>query len=134
MNSLEALNTSNQRIRDTYLGKYENELPATGTFFWVDVRDVAQAHVKAMELNEAGGQRFFITAGHFTNKQLAAAVAKNFPDQKGVPTDKTPGGEWPEEGYANFDNSRSKKVLGLEYIEFEKTIVDTVKSLQAVGA
>ncbi|KAF1348102.1 hypothetical protein BDV97DRAFT_335163 [Delphinella strobiligena] len=134
LNSLDALNTSNQRIRDFYTGKAKDELPPTGTFFWVDVRDVALAHVKAVEVEAAGNKRFFVMNGLFSNKELAAVIKKNFPDQKDVPTEKTPGGDYPEEGYAKFDNSRSKEVLGIKYHNFEQTIVDTVKSLQAVGA
>ncbi|KAL1311406.1 hypothetical protein AAFC00_001571 [Neodothiora populina] len=133
LNSLDALNTSNQRIRDIYSGKAKDEIPPTGTFFWVDVRDVANAHVKAMEVEAAANKRFFIMNGYFSNKELAEVIKKNFPGQKDLPTEKTPGGEFPQEGYAKFDNSRSKEVLGLKYHNFEGTIVDTVKSLQAVG-
>lgn len=134
MNSLDALNTSNQRIRDIYQGKAKDEIPPTGTFFWVDVRDVALAHVKAFEVPEAANKRFFVLSGLFSNKDVAQVIRKNFPNQKDIPTETTPGGEFPAEGYAKFDNSRSKEVLGLQYHSLEQTIVDTVKSLQAVGA
>lgn len=128
------MNTSNQRIRDFYQGKAKDELPATGTFFWTDVRDVALAHVKAMENEGAANKRFFIVNGRFSNKELASVIKKNFPNQKDVPSEKTPGGDYPEEGYAQFDNSRSKEVLGIKYHDFEDTVTATVKSLQAVGA
>jgi len=87
-----------------------------------------------MELDEAANKRFFLMNGLFSNKELGQVLRKNFPDHKDLPGDKTPGGEYPEEGYAKYDNSRSKKVLGIEYHPFETTIVDTAKSLQAVGA
>lgn len=32
---------------------------------WVDARDIAQAHIKAIEVPEAGGDRFIISAGNF---------------------------------------------------------------------
>lgn len=134
LNSLDALNTSNQRIRDIYQGKAKDEIPATGVFFWVDVRDVALAHVKAFEVDEAANKRFFVLSGYFSNKEVADIIRKNFPDQKDLPSEKTPGGEFPEDGFAKYDNSRSKEVLGLKYYSLEQTIVDTVKSLKNAGA
>ena len=32
---------------------------------WVDVRDISLAHVKAIEVPEAGGNRFIISSGNF---------------------------------------------------------------------
>jgi len=133
LNSLDGLNTSNQTIRDIAQGKAKDEIPSS-IFFWVDVRDVALAHVLAAEKPEAAGKRFFVIAEEpFSNRQIAQVIAKNFPDIKDLPTDKTPGGDLAEEGVAKSDNSRSKEVLGLKYRDFNSTIVDTVKSLQQVG-
>lgn len=71
------------------LGKYKTELPPTGTFIWVDVRDLALAHVRAAELPEAGGKRFFITAGHFSNRMMADIIKEGRPDL----ADQLPGDE-----------------------------------------
>ncbi len=49
LNSLDSLNTSNQRVRDFMQGKAKDEIPDTGVYIWVDVRDLATAHVAAME-------------------------------------------------------------------------------------
>lgn len=43
-------------------------LPPTGTFLWVDVRDVALAHMRAIQVPEAGNKRFFVVAGHCSSK------------------------------------------------------------------
>jgi nucleoside-diphosphate-sugar epimerase len=135
LNSLDGLNTSNQRIRDIMLGKAKDEIPPTGTYLWVDVRDLAQCHVSAMEKDDAAGKRFFITAGYFSNKEIAQIVGKHYPQYaEGLPTDKTPGGDYPEEGVYKFDNKRSIDVLGVQYRSLDESIKDTVKSLQAVGA
>lgn len=133
LNSLDAVNTSNQRIRDAMLGKWKEEVAPTGTFIWTDVRDLAQAHVLAMEKEEAANKRFFITAGYFTNKGILEVVAKGQPDVLTKDT-KTKPGDFPEEGIYGFDNSRSKEVLGLKYRPFDQAIKDTVESLKAVGA
>lgn len=62
------------------LGKYKDNLPPTGTFLWTDVRDLALAHVRAAERREAAGKRFFITAGYFSNRQIADIIAEEFPE------------------------------------------------------
>jgi len=135
LNSLDGLNTSNQRIRDIILGKAKDEIPPTGTYIWVDVRDLAEAHVAGIEKEEAANKRFFITAGYFSNKEIAQIVEKNFPQYKeGLPTASTPGGDYPEEGVYKYNNKRGIEVLGLKYKSLEESIKDTVKSLQAIGA
>lgn len=99
------------------------------------MRDLADAHVKAIELPEAGGKRFFTTAGYFSNKEITEIVRKNFPElEKELPGKDVKGGDYPAAGVYKFDNSRVKEVLGLKFRELEESIVDTVKSLQAVGA
>ncbi|KIW16858.1 hypothetical protein PV08_04048 [Exophiala spinifera] len=131
LNSLDTINTSNERVRNMIQGKFKDGLPPSGVFLWVDVRDVALAHVKAMEVPEAGGQRFFCTAGHMSNGEVASIIKKNFP----AFADKLPAdlsSDAPADVYG-FDNSQSKKVLGIEYRSLEDSIVDTVNSLLAVG-
>jgi nucleoside-diphosphate-sugar epimerase len=132
LNSLDAINTSNQRIRDMIQGKMRHSLTPTGTFMWTDVRDLALAHVKAIELPQAAGKRFFITAGHMANSDLASAIKKGFPELAPRLPEKLKS-DLPEDIYA-YDNSRSKEVLGLEYRSLQQSVVDTVRSLQAVGA
>lgn len=115
-------------------GAAKERCPPTGNFFFVDVRDIALGHVLAMEKEEAAGKRFFIVASHFSNKEIAEIIGKRFPELK----DKLPTGEalasgdYPAAGIYNFDNRRSVDVLGLKYRSLEDSIVDTVKSLQAV--
>lgn len=133
LNSLSAINTSNARVRDLIQGKYKDNLPASGTYIWVDVRDIALAHVKAIELPEAQNQRFFIVAGYFSNKKISDAIAKSYPDLVSkLPSKDTPD-DTPSDIY-KIDNSKSINVLGLKYSPFDKAVADTVKSLLAVGA
>lgn len=132
---LENLNTSNQRVAAILTGKTKNELPPTGTFIWTDVRDLALAHVKAIELEKAGGNRFFITAGYFSNEEIADIVRDAHPELKErLPAKGVKGGGYPEDGVYKFDNSRSKEILGIQYRSLKDSILDTVKSLQEIGA
>ncbi len=117
------------------LGKAKEDIPATGTYLWVDVRDVALAHVKAIELPAAANKRFFITAGHFSNKEIVDIIREAFPDLADkLPSKDVKGGDYPEDGVYKYDNGRSVEVLGLQYRSLKESVVDTVKSLQAVGA
>ena len=134
LNSLSALNTSNQRIRDLMTGAAKDSCPPTMNYLFVDVRDLAQAHVLAAEKPEAGGKRFFIVGGHFCNKEIAEIIGDVFPDLRAkLPTaDALKPGDYPEKGTYGFDNERSKSLLGLTYRPLKECIVDTVKSLQAI--
>ena len=130
---LDALNTSNENVRDMIQGKFKKDgLPPTRVVLFVDVRDIALAHVRAIERDEAQGKRFFVTAGFFRNSDVADIIKKNFPDL----ADKLPSNYEadPKENGFEIDNSRGKKVLGLQYRKLEESIVDLVKSLQASGA
>lgn len=66
-------------------------------FKWIDVRDLALAHVKAIELPQAADKRFFITAGYFSNKEVCEIIRKNFPNlEKELPSKDIKGGDYPE--------------------------------------
>ena len=137
LDSLDNMNTSNQRILSAAQGKFKDEIPASGVHLWVDVRDVAEAHVAAFEKPDAANKRFFVTAGYFSNKELCQIIKKNFPEFKDLPSDDTPGGDYPEgtpeKGLYGYNNKRSIDVLGLKYKTFEQSIVDSVKSFQKKG-
>lgn len=133
--SLSKLNTSNERIRDIMHGKQKHELSETGTYLWIDVRDIALAHVKAIELDVAANKRYFVTSGYFSNKEIAQIIRKNFPKlADGLPTDDTPGGDYPKDGVYKYDNSRVTKDFGIKWHTLEQSIVDTVKSLEGIEA
>ncbi|KFY65715.1 hypothetical protein V497_01306, partial [Pseudogymnoascus sp. VKM F-4516 (FW-969)] len=137
LNSLDSLNTSNQRIRDFAQGKAKDGLPNSGVFLWIDVRDLALVHVRQIEVPEAAGKRYFATAGYFSNKEIADAIEKNFPEYKdNLPApDARAEGDYPNgstESLHKYDNSRVK-TLGITFRTIEESTVDLVKSLKAVG-
>ncbi|KAH6620825.1 hypothetical protein B0J18DRAFT_430807 [Chaetomium sp. MPI-SDFR-AT-0129] len=135
--SWDGVNTSNARVVDVLRGKWRDGVPTTGgAIIWVDVRDVAEAHVKAgLEVSEAGGKRLFTTAGFFSNAELGQIVRRRFPEEaERAPREDTKGGELPEEGKRfKFDNKETEKVLGIKWRGFEECVVDTVVSLKKIG-
>jgi nucleoside-diphosphate-sugar epimerase len=133
LESLEGLNTSNQRIHDFLQGKVEGpELPPTGTFLFTDVRDIALAHVKAIEVTEAGGRRFFITGGHCSHKRMVDAMARTHPEIRSrLP--QNPVDDFPANVYG-YDNQQAINVLGIEFYKLQQCIDDTTSSLLRMGA
>lgn len=96
------------------------------------MRDVALAHVLAMETPGGGGERFMLVGRNIPNKTLADAIAKTHPELaprlplKAV--DDRPAS-------VNQDNgSKSTGILSIEFRSFRDCVGDTVTSLQQAGA
>ncbi|KAK9249216.1 hypothetical protein V1506DRAFT_527370 [Lipomyces tetrasporus] len=123
----ETVNTSNASVWALVNGS-QATIPATPVPAWVDVRNVAEAHVNALETPAAENQRYFIVAGKYSYKEVSDIVLKNFPELTGkVPTE----GVISSKKLYDVDNSKSKKELGIEYISLEQSIVDLTKQLVA---
>lgn len=138
LSSLADINTSNGNMVALIVGRWKSEIPPTGVHLFADVRDVAKAHVEAQDRPEACGNRFFVTAGHFSNKEIVPIVRKNFPQiADKLPEDGVPGGDYPGGSVDNvygYDNSKATTVLGIDWITLEQSVTDTIGSLLAVGA
>jgi nucleoside-diphosphate-sugar epimerase len=96
---------------------------------WIDVRDVAEAHVNAIEKPEFGNKRVYFTAGYASNHGIVDAIRNNFPEYKDVVP--ATGGESVD--FAGFNNARTKELLGKPFITIKKSTVDPVKSLKQFG-
>lgn len=119
-------------------------------FTFVDVRDVADLHMRAMTMPEAGGERFIAATrflwmaevGQVLRERLGADAAK-------VPTRNIP--NWVVRAMARFDpglrtvagdlgrhveysNDKARTRLGWSPRPIEDTIVECARSLIAVGA
>jgi nucleoside-diphosphate-sugar epimerase len=97
---------------------------------WVDVRDVALAHVRAIERPEAGGRRFLMVGGYWTNKDLVDVIREHFPTlRSNLPSNVQ--SDIPKDVFS-FDNRPSKEILGIQYHPFERCVVETVVALLRV--
>lgn len=134
--SLDAINTSNERVVQMVRGHWKSAIPESGPpFLWIDVRDAARAHLLALDRPEAGGRRLFTTAGRFCNAEIAKAARDNFPelrDRLPGPED-TGGGYPPADKLFSYDSSETNAILGIEWISLEKSVVDLVKDIRAFG-
>lgn len=134
-NPSQKVNTSNQFIYELAIqGKFVNQIPDQGLFIWVDVRDIALAHVRSLETSSAGGKRFIVVAGQYSNRQIFQIVRKTFPDLAiRMPQESAPGGDFPPEGVFKVDASPSRIILGLTYRPLENSVTDLVSSLLIEG-
>lgn len=147
-----SLNQSNK----IFIQLFDGEFPGIVSLTWgmVDVRDVSEAHILAMENDEAQGR--FICVDNVANMAAVVdilretgwaeryklpkmnlahgvgdAMVKLFSYLQPSGTGsylRTNVGRVPR-----FDSSKSKEVLGLEYRPVEETIVDTVEDMDRWG-
>ena len=114
----------------------------------VDVREVAAAHVEALERPEASG-RYILNKQALWLQQMGQMVAPEFPDHR-VPTGKLPNFVMYAAGLFDkrvswgflrrtlnreitFDGERVTRELGVTYRPMEQTLVDTCRSLLELG-
>jgi nucleoside-diphosphate-sugar epimerase len=132
-------------IRDLLAGR-PPAMPQLG--FWVtDVRDLADAHIKAMAWPQAAGERF-IVAGHFLWMAEMAKILRNRLGAR-IPTRVLP--NWVVRLLVPFmadlrtlaplvgrrfaiDTGKARRVLGLVPRPAEETLVDCARSLAEMDA
>ncbi|KAJ7466026.1 D-lactaldehyde dehydrogenase [Mycena latifolia] len=123
-----ALRTSPRRFYTT-LTEPSSDAERSRLVAWVDVRDLARAHVLALVKAAAGGERIIISAGSFVWQDCLDAAPDSPQDQKGVP-----GGEKGAVRRIRFDASKSARVLGMTaYRGLEEMVRDTVADWEARG-
>ena len=124
-------------------------LPRLG-FSFVDVRDVADLHIRAMTAPEAAGQRFLATGDFAWMTEVAALLKTNLGDAaRKVPTrripdvvlrlaalfDKTVAGVTPRLGEKrSYISAKAQNLLGWRPRPLEETVLDCARSLIASGA
>ncbi|KAK7419178.1 methylglyoxal reductase (NADPH-dependent) gre2 [Neonectria punicea] len=134
--TLDSINTSNERVVALLRGGWRDGVPAsTPVPLWIDVRDLARAHVRALEEPGAAGRRLLPTPGWFTNREVVEIVRAGFPEfADRIPGPGVPGGEFPpKDQIYGFNNDETNRILGFEWTTLEKSITDLVTSLKAHG-
>lgn len=128
-------------------GKFKAGVPAL-RFGFVDVRDVAKAHVAAATNPKATG-RYILTSASLSMLDMADLLRRALPRPYPLPKREAPKLLiWligPTQGFSrryvkqnvgwslSFDNSRSKDDLGIAYTSPTKTLLDHVAQLEADG-
>lgn len=117
------LNTSNEIINVLMHSKPGDKIEPNYHAAYVDVRDVAKAHLVAFQ-KDLNGERLGLSNGGFASQTILDILNKEFP-QVGFSEGPEPGKGDTAPG-ATFDNSHSKKLLGFPFISLEKSVYDTV--------
>ena len=113
-----------------------------------DVEDVAQAHLRALELPEARGRYILVRDSRWLG-EIAAVIRDRFPNLKAprrrAPAlltylaslfdDKLPLYFWRQclGRTVSYDSSRTQRELGIRFKPFEQSVIETVESILALG-
>ncbi|CCE73006.1 Piso0_000015 [Millerozyma farinosa CBS 7064] len=120
------LNTSSEVINAITKLKENDAIPSSSGNF-IDVRDVAKAHLKAFSSEETKGQRLLTSERFFTAQDILDIYHKNFPKEAAKSPKGVPGsGEKAMSAASKIDNSKTRKLLGFEFISLEKSVVDSI--------
>lgn len=123
--SVKAFNYSVNVIYSFFNGTY-TEIPATTFSSCVDVRDLADAHVKVLTNPEAANKRLLINAKPMTYTMLVHALAK-VPELAGrLPADS---GEDQNVTFADFEADEDNRIIGVEFRSIEETMADAAKRI-----
>ncbi|KAF2703770.1 NAD(P)-binding protein [Pleomassaria siparia CBS 279.74] len=106
------------------------DVPLTKGPVWVDVVDVAVAHVRALEVEEAGGERYLLAAGVYCNQEIADSVRELGLGKELVPVG-TPG---KRESGAHFgvDAGKAERSLGIRWTTMEESMRGLVPQLLGI--
>lgn len=106
----------------------------------VDVRNVAEAHLQGVKVAEAKNQRFILCNRTFTFKELCEILKHHYGEKYPIKTNEM--AECPpdnlrfkamwEKNY-NLDNSKSVKVLGIQYKPIEDTMISMAEGMIEAG-
>lgn len=122
------LNESNANLWKVAVG---GALPEARVPVWVDVRDLAQAHVEALFSDTAGGKRYTIAASDKFSYELAASILRKHFKQAKDQVIKIDDAKAPES--YNLDNEVVGGDLGVRFRSFESSVVDLFEKLERDG-
>lgn len=108
------------------VAKGEEPLATARVPSWIDVRDLARAHVEAALRPIAGGKRYVVGGNErFTYDLAAQIIEENFDWAKG----KIRREDQKADISYGIDGQTAAEELGLHYTSFHKTVVDTISQL-----
>ena len=121
--SLDDLNTSNAAIWTLLSSGKDGVVPETRVPVAIDGRDVAAAHIAALELLRDRNERYVVSAGTFSQQAVLDIVNEStvIPDsiKSQTPTG-TPGQQVPD--HYDIDSSKAQQELNITYIPLKQTV------------
>lgn len=129
--SIADVNTSNLMVWGVASAGRDSPVPPTRGPVWVDVRDVAEAHVKALVVPGAGGGRYLLAQGIYCNQELADVARK----VASAHQDRIPIGEpGKREADTHFkvDSIDTEKALGITWRGLDECLGDLLPQLYEI--
>ncbi|KAM9925489.1 hypothetical protein OXX59_003833 [Metschnikowia pulcherrima] len=125
----EKLNTSNEVINELLKtgpqGSFDNDKAG-----FIDVRDVAKAHLAAFEDPTTVGKRLYMTNGQFSVQMMVDIIREKFPELKEKVPLGTPGsGSKDILSLARTSNDATRKLLGFEFTSLAACVQDVVQQI-----
>jgi nucleoside-diphosphate-sugar epimerase len=120
------LGTSNLQIKQLVTGETKTIQKKLQGF--VDVKDVARAHVRAMQVPHANGNRYLCCSETLSWAQVCHLLKKMYP-QHPIPqvTDQE------TDHHYVFSNQKIRDHLGIEFISTEQSLRETITSFIRMG-
>ncbi|KAL6927869.1 hypothetical protein ACO0SA_004492 [Hanseniaspora valbyensis] len=102
--------------------------------FCIDVRDVARAHIEPLLNSEKfNGERLYMVTGTYGEQDIVDTL-NTIPELKGKIAVGTPHRDDDiQNRIAKCDNSKTRKLLGFEFISVEQSILDTAQQVLKVS-
>ncbi|CUA73032.1 Putative uncharacterized oxidoreductase YDR541C [Saccharomyces cerevisiae S288c] [Rhizoctonia solani] len=130
INEPSKLNTSIARLYNILSAKEEDlnsEILLVHDLNFGDVRDVALAHLRGVEYEKAGGERFIVCNGAYTWQDALDTLPAQYCRPLGTP------GSGKSVKHTVFDSTKAQKMLDLSLRSFKETLDDTAFELHSRG-
>lgn len=107
-----------------------------GSTPYVDVRNLATIYLWCAEnTTQVDGERYLVVAGHGPKQAILDILSEEYPERRGVILKGNPdqgyNKDWTfDEGGVVFDSTKVKIAVGLDWIPYDQSIIDTAKSLE----
>jgi len=130
--SVKDLNESNLGFYNSFVNsKKDAPLPSVGFHVYVDVRDLAAAHVLAAFSTDpaVANQRFNVSAADIPEQFICDMLRANIPELGERTPLGQPGKDNLEEGIYGISNEKAGRLLGVRYRSKEETFVELARQL-----
>lgn len=125
----DSLNTSAEVINNLLKLKQTDSIPESQSGY-IDVRDVAKAHLTAFENKQLYNQRLVVFAGRYCSQMLIDIIHDKFPElSKQVPVGKPGTGQKFIKQFCGWNFKKTEEILGFKYITLEQCVVDSVEQI-----
>ncbi|KAF7296278.1 hypothetical protein HMN09_01097100 [Mycena chlorophos] len=116
-----ALNTSMAMM---YTAFHNTDAGGGSSGNWIDVRDLADAHTRALTTAAAGGERIIVASGAYVWQNFLDATPE---EKKAKYSAGVPGSGKDVQHSVLLDTSKSVRLLGMKYRGFEETTRDAIQ-------